>query len=58
MKLPLLDESNQTKVAVSKNKGRPKVDRLNSVMDTRLHETKESNPAEVDTDVEMDSTQP
>ena len=58
VKLPLLDESTQTKVAVSKKKGRPKLARLNSVMDTRLQQSKESNPAEVDTDVDMDSTQP
>ena len=56
--IPLIDQTTQTKLSMSKKKGRPKLTRLNSVMDTRLQQTKESNPAEVDTDVDMDSTQP
>ena len=45
--VPLIDQTTQTKLAMNKKKGRPKLARLNSVMDTRLQQSKESNPAEV-----------
>ena len=53
-----IDQNVQPKQTASKKRvGRPKLPRLSSVFDLRPHQIKESNPAEVLTDVEMDSTQ-
>ena len=55
---PEIDQIAQPKQTASKKKGgRPKLPRLSSVFDLRPHQIKESNPAEVLTDVDMDSTQ-
>ena len=55
---PEIDQNGQPKQTASKKRGgRPKLPRLSSVFDLRPHQIKESNPAEVLTDVEMDSTQ-
>ena len=55
---PEIDQNMQIKQTASKKRGgQPKLPRLSSVLDLRPHQIKECNPAEVLTDVEMDSAQ-
>ena len=53
---PEIIQDVQPKPATKKKGGRPKLTRLSSVLDSRQDQNKEPNPAEVDTDVDMDST--
>ena len=54
---PEIIQDVQPKPATKKKRGgRPKLTRLSSVLDSRQDQNKEPNPAEVDTDVDMDST--